>query len=349
MWTRPTLVEHRDRVEAAVRAELAVGPLLRRGILKALVLALAGALHELHGHLAWLARQCFPDTAEAEYLERWADIWGMTRKQADYAVGTVEFAGVDGTSISVGVQVRRSDGVLYATTGSGTIASGVASVAVQAVEAGSAGDLAAASALTLVNPLDGVTGAVVEAPGLAGGADQETDTALRDRLLARLAAPPQGGSIADYVRWALEVPGVTRAWCIPENQGAGTVGVTFAVDDDPDGPIPDAGQVAAVQAYLEERRPVTAEVTAFAPEEVPLNPSITLTPNGDTEVQARIEAALKDLLLREAAPGSTLLVSHVREAISNAAGEVDHVLNTPSGNVVYDTGELGVLGTITWP
>lgn len=349
MWTRPTLTELRDRVEAGVRAELGVGPLLRRGILKAVTLGLAGALHELHGHQAWLARQAFPDTAEGAELEHWADRWGMTRKQAEYATGTVEFAGVDGASIAPGVQVRRSDGRIYVTTGSGTIASGVASVAVQAMEAGAAGDLAAESALTLVNPLDGITGAEVEEPGLAGGADQETDTALRDRLLARLAAPPQGGAIADYVRWAVEVPGVTRAWCIPQNQGAGTVGVTFAVDADPDGPIPDAGQVATVQAYLEERRPVTAEVTAFAPAAVALNPSITLTPNGDVEVQARIKAALEDLLLREAAPGSILLVSHIREAISNAAGEADHVLNSPSGNVVYDTGELGVLGTITWP
>ena len=43
---------------------------------------------------------------------------------------------------------------------------------------------------------------------------------------------PQGGSDADYKKWALAVSGVTRAWVEPRLMGAGTVGVYIMIDPD---------------------------------------------------------------------------------------------------------------------
>jgi uncharacterized phage protein gp47/JayE len=80
---------------------------------------------------------------------------------------------------------------------------------------------------------------------------------------------------------------------------------------------------------------------------VPLNFSIQLTPNS-ASVKAAVEAELRDLLLRESAPGVTLLISHIREAISTAAGETDSVLVSPTTNQVYSTGQMPVFGSITW-
>ena len=48
--------------------------------------------------------------------------------------------------------------------------------------------------------------------------------------LFRIQNPPMGGSEADYVRWAMAVPGVTRAWAAVE-QGIGTMTVRFLMDD----------------------------------------------------------------------------------------------------------------------
>ena len=62
----------------------------------------------------------------------------------------------------------------------------------------------------------------VEYPGIAGGADEQSDLLLLQRVLARLRQPPHGGADFDYIRWALEVPGVTRAWVYPLELGAGT-------------------------------------------------------------------------------------------------------------------------------
>ena len=56
------------------------------------------------------------------------------------------------------------------------------------------------------------------------------------------------GDNDDYVAWATEVPGVTRAWCSPNGMGAGTVVVRFVRDDDDD-PIPDSGERVSPGAY----------------------------------------------------------------------------------------------------
>jgi uncharacterized phage protein gp47/JayE len=65
-------------------------------------------------------------------------------------------------------------------------------------------------------------------------------------------------------------------------------------------------------------------------------------------VQAAVLAELQDLLLREATPGGTLLLSHIRAAISSAAGETDFVLTSPAANVTNTTGNMCTMGTITW-
>ena len=134
-----------------------------------------------------------------------------------------------------------------------------AEVPLIAEEAGDDGNTDAEAVISLVSPITGVTtvGEVAE-DGLTGGVDQEADAALLARLLRRIQEPPHGGAEADYVTWALECTGVTRAYAEGGRMGAGTVGVTFLMDDTEGGPIPTPDDMARVQAYIDERRPVTA-------------------------------------------------------------------------------------------
>lgn len=150
----------------------------------------------------------------------------------------------------------------------------------------------------------------------------------------------------DYVAWALQVPGVTRAWVYPKEQGAGTVVVRFVRDEDAS-PIPDAGEVAAVQQKLDALRPVTANLTVVAPLAVLQNFSIQLTPDTPA-TRAKVAAELADLYRQEAVPGGTMLLTHQREAISIAEGETDHVLISPAANQTHLAGQLPMLGNITW-
>ncbi len=348
MFARPTLAELIDRAIQDIEARLpGTDARLRRSNLNVLARTHAGSIHGLYGYLDWISRQVLPDTADAEILKRWASIWGVTWKTASFAVGPVTLTGSSGSVIPAGTVLQAADGQEVETDAEVTLAAGTATAQVTALVAGQSGNLTAATALILASPIDGVNAqAVVASGGLTGGADFETDAALRARLLARIQAPPHGGAESDYVAWALEVAGVTRAWVYPGELGAGTVTVRFVRDDDAS-IIPDAAEVAAMQAYLDPLRPVTAALTVVAPVAVPLNLTISLTPNTST-VQAAVTAELADLLRREAEPGGTILISHIREAISLAAGETDHALTSPVADVTHTTGQIATLGTITW-
>lgn len=351
-FLRPELQTLIDRSVSEINARLpGADARLAFSNLNVMAYVQAALAHGLYGFIDWIYRQVFPDTAEAENLQRWATIWGVSRKDASPATGNITLTGTNGVTIPAGTLLQRSDGRQYQTTADATIAAGVASAAVVSVTAGVASVCAAGVSLNLVSPVAGVdSSCVVATGGLTGGADAESDEALRARLLARIQTPPQGGSANDYITWALEVPGVTRAWVYPLELGPGTASVRFVRDNDGPGTaiLPDLSEVAAVQAHIDLLRPVTAQVTVVAPVAAPINFQIQgLTPN-TASVKAAVAAELQDMLLREATPGGTILLSHIRAAISAATDEDDYVLVSPTANVTNGTGQMGVMGTITW-
>ncbi|MBF0247136.1 MAG: baseplate J/gp47 family protein, partial [Alphaproteobacteria bacterium] len=301
-FQRPPLEALIRAAEAEIEATLpGADASLRRTVLGVLARVLAGGEHGLYGYLDFIVRQALPDTAESEYLDRHADVWGIVRKAAAFAAGAVDFTGVNGTVIAEGTELKRADGVKYATAAEATIAGGSATVAVVAVAAGSAGLANAGQTLTLTTPIAGVdSAATIAAGGLIAGADQETDPALLIRLLARIQQPPHGGADFDYPSWALAVAGVTRAWVYAQELGIGTVTVRFMMDATYADGIPLAADVAAVQAAIDAVRPVTADVTVVAPVAVPLSFTISGLNPATQAVKDAIEAELKDLIRREA-------------------------------------------------
>lgn len=347
-FARPSLGELIHRAASDIEVGLPGSDArLRRSNLAVLARVHAGAVHGLYGHLAWLADQLMIDTAEAAYLERYAAIWGVLRLPAAFAEGAVTLRGTSGVVVPAGAPLQRSDGQAYRTSADVTLVGGAATAPVVASEAGALGNADAGTAVTMSQPVAGVkSAALVASVGLTQGADAETDVSLRARVLARVRQAPQGGSKADYVSWALEVPGVTRAWCYPLEGGPGTVTVRFVRDGDASF-IPELAEVAAVQAHVDVLRPVCAAVTVLAPVARPLNLSITLTPN-TAATRAAVQAELADLLHREAEPGGTILLSHLREAVSISAGERNHTMTAPSADVAHATGTMATLGTITW-
>jgi uncharacterized phage protein gp47/JayE len=354
-FDRPTLSALITRVRGDIRGRLGItGSLLRRATANILAKVWAGAVHELHGHLVYLSQQLFADTADREYMLRVAVMYGITPTPATFASGTVTATGTNGSVIPDGTVLVRDDGATYEVTAEATIASGTATVAVQAVLAGADGNMDAADTLSFESPIAGVDSTVtVASGGISGGTDEEDTEGTRARLILRLQEPPQGGNDQDYEAWALAVAGVTRVWVYPHEDGLGTVYVRFVRDDDAS-IFPDAGEVTAVQTALDEQRPVTAEVTAVAPTALTTNFTFSaLTPN-TSAVQAAIAAELDDLFFREAEPGDgagrgTIKLSQIRTAIGVAEGIEDYTLSSPSADVEPDVGELIVLGTVTFP
>lgn len=344
-FTRPTLPELIEQVRADLLARLGLDELLRRANGEVQARVQAAALHSLYGFIDYLARQVLPDTADTDWLERHASLWGVVRKAATAAAGTVTVSATTGVTIPAGTVLQRPGLGDYTVATDATAAGGVATVTVTAATPGQAYNLPAGARLTLVSPVAGAqsTAIVVD---VSGGADIEADDALRDRLLARIQAPPHGGNAADYEAWALQVPGVTRAWVYRHHMGPGTVGLAFVCDGRAD-IVPTGAEVAAMAAHIDTLRPVTATVVVFAPVAAPLALTIRLNPDS-AATRAAVSAELRDFLAREAVPGGTLYLSRLREAISQAAGEYRHELVAPAADVVSPAGRIATLGVITW-
>lgn len=352
-FSRPTLDQLIDRVATDIASRLPGQSysLLRRSLAGALARAEAGAVHSLYGYLDFIAKQALPDTAEDEFLLRWASIWlPLGRKPATYASGTdaVQVSGAVGTVVLAGTLFVRADGLQYKTTSEVMLSGSTALVSVISLTASSSANTGAGVSMTLLQPVSGLSGsALVVSPGITGGNDQETLTSLRARLIRRIQQPPQGGSAADYETWALEVPGVTRAWVKPLYLGLGTVVVFIASDDAETAPIPDAGTVAAASAYIEDRRPVTADVTVLAPAIFTVNIAAKIQPN-TVATRSAAEAELRDLFARDAEPGGKIPISKIREAISISSGVTDSQVTSPTADIQAGAGQIPVIGTITW-
>lgn len=345
---RPSLSELIVRTEQDLASRLGLSQLIPQGPAAAIARVIAGAAHGQYGRIDYQALQTWPDTADAENLDRFGALFSLPRKPAAAAYGSVTFVGVTGTTIAAGAVLQRADGVRFTTQSPATLIAGAAVVPVLAVLPGYAANTAGLTVLQLASSVSGtVTSVTVESAGLSGGADQEGDDPFRARLVQRMASAPSVGTAADYERWSLEVAGVTRAWPLPANQGAGTVGLTFVLDEDPISIIPTATKVAEVQAYLDARKPLEVGLLVFAPILVTVDFTIAVVPN-TAAVRAAVAASLADLFLREGAPGSTIPLSHVREAISLAPGETDHALTVPATDIVVGAGEIPTVGTITW-
>lgn len=356
-YVRPTLAALISRISSDLNSRLpGQDARIRRSVLWVLARVLAGAVHLLYGFASWIARQILPDTADGDRLRRHAAIWQIDPLTATEAAGNVLFSGVPATAIPIGSALQRADGAEYETT-AGAVVGGGGTVVVRVIAllAGEAGNCDAATILELVSPIAGVTSAsVVEASpdNVAGGTDDESNDELRDRLLAYIAERPQGGARSDYETWAREVAAVDRVFVSPLELGPGTVVVRFSIEGTGAAVIPGAGKVAEVQAYIDPRAPVTADVTVLAPVALPITLTIHVVPD-TAAIRAAVSAELEDLFAREAEPGGTIPNSHLREAIARAEGETSHTLTAVGGgagtaDVVQAATELAHLSTITW-
>ena len=345
--TKPTIAEIKARQIADIQAKLGLAEIQEPSYLRSISDAVAGSNYLLYGYIEELSKLSIPVFSTGEILTSWADTFGLTRTAASFAVGNVTFSGTDGVIIPANTNIIGSNNITYKTSTTVTIVAGTASVAVISLTAGIAGNLTSGSSMNLINPITDVNSSVTTT-GINGGSDTESDTDLRYRLLQRIQNAPQGGSVVDYERWALAISGISKAWVIPEGGGPGTVYI-YCVTNDEDNLTPSAAKILEVQNYIDDvtRRPVTANVTVFAPTVVNIDFEIALNPN-TTAVQESVTANLKDLLIRDRYPGGSYLISRIRENVSTAAGESDNNVISPTANINLQTGEIGKLGTITF-
>jgi len=360
-FIRPTLTQLHDRISSDITTRITgADALLRRSVLKVLAKVFAGAVHLLYGFLEYQSRQLFASTADGDGLAQIGNEFGVTQKAAVVSTGNAAVTGTNGTVIPAATELVATDGQTYTVDANVTIALGVGTVALTAAIGGLDGNQDASAVLSFVSPILNIgSTATVDADGLADGLDEETVEDWRDRILRRKRLPPHGGTNFDYIAWALEVSGVTRAWAVSLYQGPGTVGVAFVRDDDAGGIIPTEAERDAVYNYLlthtdpasgeQVGAPVTATPGLFVIElsAKAIDFTIKLDPN-TSAVQAAAEAQIASVLKSDGGPGKTVYLSRITEGISNAFNENRNQITLPADDQAAATNEVHTVGTITW-
>lgn len=346
-FQRPTLAENISLLRNDLFARLDVSDTLRRMDEDVRAKVYAAALHTVYGYIDYLAMNMLPDLCDEEWLYRHAAMKRCPRKPPTAASGFMRWDGVaNGIKVVSGSIIQRDDLVQYTVTADATSAGGVLRAPMICNTPGVVGEIDDGVALYLVTPVNGLPSAGV-ADSVSGGFDIEELETWRARVLERYYWVPMGGADGDYVVWAKEVPGITRAWTYRHWMGTGTVGVMVA-SSDPINPIPDAATVAKVKAYTEPLAPVAgSDLYVFAPVPHSIDFQIRLKPD-TPEVRAAVTSELRSFLFRDGYPDGELDLSRINEAISIATGEHSHVLVTPAANVKIARNELAVLGSLSW-
>ena len=350
-FNRPTQDQIYNRITADMQTRVTSNTnILKYSLLGVLAKVFTGAVHLVYGALVVVLKQLFVDTATSVFLDRHANLYGLPRKAASFATGTLSFTGTDGATVPEGTQVQDENGVLYLTVNEGTIASGSALIDVQAEEAGSAGNSTSQS-FSLVAPLADVDTEVGPATPPNGGQDEETDDQLRYRLKLRIQNPPKGGTVADFESWALEISGVGNAWVKPAEKyaGAGTVGIVIATANLE---TVDTSVKTETQTYIDSKRVAGIRSDVLDPIILPTDFQLKITPNTQL-YRDNITEALDNLTISEAEPGGTLLLTHIQSAISGTGVNdyeiVDIIADGTSrgvGNIITNNTELINLGTV---
>ena len=371
-WETPTLREVRSLVRDAIRATLpGADATVPNSVLRVLSDVQGATCHLNLQYLDWLALQLMVDTSETEWLDRHGYIWlqnsdgTMGRKGPTAARGAVTFTGVAGTIVPDATLLTTAvaGGVGYETTEEIVIGTEPSPARVRALDPGTIGNQIAGATLSVASTVPGADLATTVVV-MTGGTDLETDDQLRMRILQRIRHPPAGGSAEDYVRWALAVPGVTRAWCSPLSMGMGTISIRVMMDnlratDDPltNGfPLPQ--DLLRVETYIDSVRPVAIKDRfVLAPIPEPIDFSIEdLVPDNES-IRAAIAQSVEDMIYAKAAPGHAVEGVTQPATTMYAAWVSDAILNTPNvysfhlimeDHVMPHDGALAVMGTITY-
>lgn len=303
----------------------------------------------------------YPQFATDIYLDYHGQSVGVFRLPATKATGHVVFIGNVGTTIPAGTIVataatEEEASIQFVTTEATTIdESGTAMAAIEAVEAGTVGNVPAGAIQVLVSSVSGVT-AVTNPEATSGGTNEEDDESYRYRIMDRNQNKSLSGAKRDYERWAREVPGVGDARCISEWNGPGTVKVLVI---DANGQPANETIIEAVQQHIAPNgrsgdglAPIGALVTVAAPEVRVIDVSVSLVLESGYDLPGVVQD-IKDALMQYfigVGINGLIRYNEVGALIINTDGVLDYsglLVDGGMGNIQLGEDEMATLGMVT--
>lgn len=366
-WQTRTPEQHFSDTIRDINAEMpGADAALARNNLHPVAKVVAGGSHSLDLRMAWTADQKFILTCADEFLDRHGAEMkpAVPRKAAAAATGPVTMTAASAVTLATGAILSRSDGEQFRVD-AGVVAGSGASVTINvtAVKAGAASATLAAAPLTAASGLTGTATFAVGANGLGGAADAEANEPYRARLLFAKAFPEHGGAPADWLRYTLAVPGVTRAYIDPLAAGRGTVVVYPFFDLTRPNGIGLESDRPAVQSALTVAGPGAGLPIVRLPVPVAIPVTLAGVLPATPEVQAAIASEIAATFARQSRPAglsaphpsmpflatpASFSRSWIWQAAANASGEERHSVTLPAADVALTEGQVAVPGAITF-
>jgi len=317
------------------------------GDLSARLYAAAAQIYALYVQADWVNRQCFPQTAQGEYLDHHAQLRALERKTAARAQGFIRFFGDAASTVDrlipAGTICMTSGLVRFETTQDAVMAAGAsrADVPARAVESGSSGNVIAGSIRSLSAAPTGITGCT-NPQAMSGGTDAEDDEQLRKRILDSFLRLPNGANSAFYEQSALSFDGVAAAVALPRNRGVGTVDVVAAT---PQG-IPDQSLLEQLNEYFQERREIAVDVRVLPPEPVSVNVQVQIKSSDMEQATLQVNQVLAEWFSGERL-GQDVLRAKLGSLIFGVDSVDNYTLLAPAEDISVSKAQLPVLGTVT--
>lgn len=319
-----------------------------------------GVLSGVYADQSAIADDAFPQNARHEALNKHLFLlFNGTFKTATVAQGNVLMTGTPGSNIPINTQMTYTpNGNTYQTTVASTLdGNGNAIVPVQSVNTGQNQNLLSGASLALASPPAGVAStATVTGGPLANGRDAETDDQAASRILLRYQNPPAGGTVADYLNYALNAdPSVVDVNVIRYIFGLGTMGVivtagTTDIDaavtnGDPVVRVPSQVLLDKVLAALNAQVPLTDCVFVLPPIEVPIDVKVRVRySSGDGNTVPPGQTLTQDaLVMREISRAIYKTPPGGRQVAGTGfvvASEIEEVLDEGLGNTPYIQGSF---------
>lgn len=297
----------------------------------------------------------FPKYAYGEFLDFHGESRGITRRAATNAYGHVQVTAKAGTEIPAGtifatVADNYSEYVEFVSVTSGITESDTEAIdlAVEAVVAGVEGNVSAGAITMLGTSLKDVI-SITNAEPTTGGTDIEDDESLRERIVQYDTNRQVSyvGSKSDYVRWALEVPGVGTAECIPATDDSGLV--TLVIIDSNGDP---ANEQLCADVYNHIQSPddesarltnVNATLSVIPPHTLDLTVSATVELTYGNTLETVTAAFISALKLYLASCNGEIKYSKVWNILSSTSGISDLnnlLVNGGTGNIPIAVDQL---------
>jgi uncharacterized phage protein gp47/JayE len=260
----------------------------------ALAQSVAGVALWLQSYIIAVLALTRAATSNGSDLDSWMADFGLNRIAATFAAQTASFASYSYTTqrqVPLGALISTGPGGIQfqvtedptnaawnGTLQSYVLAASVPSVTVpiQALVAGSSGNVLSATVTSFVQPIVGIDTVTNTAPSPQTGFDAETDAALRLRFVNYFASLSKATKTAIGFAIASVQPGIS--YSLVENQtygGSTDYGYFYAVINDGSG-NPPGSLISAEYAAIDAVRPLCSTFNVYAPSVVSASVSATL-------------------------------------------------------------------------